>query len=430
MSHNNRSNENQVAVLEEEPETTVDPVSVSETAGENEERQRLKARLKKLLTVLAVPVAIGACWFGYKALAYENTDDAQVQGHVMQLSARVGGQVQQVNVIEGQRVHAGDVLVVIDPKDYQVDVDQARANLADSEATAASSHLSVPITSASAFSSLDSAKVAVRNAEAGVDAAKQNLEAARAELTQAEANSARTDADLTRYAQLVAKEDISRQQYDQAVAAAKANRAGVVSASAAVQAAEQSLRQADGKLLQAKADQRSAETAPDQVSVVRAKANAAAAQMERRKAELAQAELNLGYTVIRTPVNGIVGKKTAEVGQNVGVGQQLVTVVPLDDIWVTANFKETQLAHMRPGQSVEIKVDAYGRAWGGHITNLGGGTGSVFSLLPPENATGNYVKVVQRVPVRIDFDRPADDPFNEDGLLKPGLSVEPEVRVR
>jgi membrane fusion protein (multidrug efflux system) len=430
MSHNNGSNENQVALLEEEPHTTVDPISAPEATDENEERRRMKVRLKKLLTVLAVPVAIGATWFGYKALAYENTDDAQVQGHVMQLSARVGGQVQQVNVIEGQRVHAGDVLVVIDPKDYQVDVDQARANLADAEATAASSHLNVPITKASVFSSLDSANVAVRNAEAGVGAAKQNLEAARAELAQAEANSARTDADLTRYTQLVAKEDISRQQYDQAVAAAKANRSGVISAAASAQAAEQSLRQADGKLLQARADERSAETAPDQVSVVRAKADAAAAQVERCKAALAQAELNLGYTVIRTPVNGIIGKKTAEIGQNVGVGQQLVTVVPLDDIWVTANFKETQLAHMRPGQPVEIKVDAYGKAWKGHITNLGGGTGSVFSLLPPENATGNYVKVVQRVPVRIDFDRPADDPFNEDGLLKPGLSVEPEVRVR
>jgi len=430
MSHNNGSNENQVALLGQELETTVDPVSAPEAAGESEERERLKTRRKKLLTISAVPVAIGACWFAYSAFAYEDTDDAQVQGHVMQLSARVGGQVQQVNVIEGQRVHAGDVLVVVDPKDYQVDVDQARANLADAEATAASSNLSVPITTASAFSGLDSAKVAVRNAEAGVGAAKQNLEAARAELTQAEANAAKTDADLTRYAQLVAKEDISRQQYDQAVAAAKANRAGVVSASAAVQAAEQSLRQADGKLLQARADQRSAETAPDQVSVVRAKANAAAAQVERCKAQLAQAELNLGYAVIRTPVDGIVGKKTVEIGQNVGVGQQLVTIVPLDDIWVTANFKETQLAHMRPGQAVEIKVDAYGRAWKGQITNLGGGTGSVFSLLPPENATGNYVKVVQRVPVRIDFDRSADDPFNEDGLLKPGLSVEPEVRVR
>jgi membrane fusion protein (multidrug efflux system) len=147
-------------------------------------------------------------------------------------------------------------------------------------------------------------------------------------------------------------------------------------------------------------------------------------------AQLAQAELNLSYTLVRSPVTGIVGKRSAEVGQNVSIGQELVDVVPLDDVWVTANFKETQLEHMRPGQPVEVKVDAYGHKWEAHVTNLGGGTGSVFSLLPPENATGNYVKVVQRVPVRIDFDHSAGQQFNAEGLLKPGLSVEPDVRVR
>jgi multidrug efflux pump subunit AcrA (membrane-fusion protein) len=202
--------------------------------------------------------------------------------------------------------------------------------------------------------------------------------------------------------------------------------------------AEQAVRHAKGKLLQARADLRSAETAPQQVSMTRAKAEAADAQARQRKAQLDQAELNLSYTVVRSPVTGIVGKKTVEVGQNVGIGQELVEVVPLDDVWVTANFKETQLAHMRPGQPVEIKVDAYGRTWKAHVTNLGAGAGSVFSLLPPENATGNYVKVVQRVPVRVDFDRTSDRTFdrnpgpdpNAEGLLKPGLSVEPEVRVR
>jgi membrane fusion protein (multidrug efflux system) len=431
MSRNNGSNANQAVLIEErKPQATLDPIPASGAAQEISERPHSKTRLKKLLPFLALPIVIGACWYGYNSMGYESTDDAQVQGHVMQLSARVSGQVQQVNVIEGQQVHAGDVLLVIDPKDYQIDVDQARANLADAVATVASSHLNVPITTASAFSSLDSAKAAVLNAAAGVDAAKHNLEAAKAALAQAEANAEKTDADLTRYEQLVAKEDISRQQYDQAVAAAKANRAGVVSASASVQSAEQSLRQAEGRLLQAKADQHNAETAPEQVSVVRAKADAAAAQVERCKAAVAQAELNLSYTVIRTPVSGIVGKKTVELAENVSIGQQLVIIVPLDDIWVTANFKETQLAHMRPGQPVDIKVDAYGRAWAGHITNMGGGTGSVFSLLPPENATGNYVKVVQRVPVRIDFDHSPGQEFNSDGLLKPGLSVQPEARVR
>ena len=364
------------------------------------------------------------------AFLYEDTDDAQVEGHIMPLSARISGHVLEVRVVQGQLVHSGDVLVVIDPKDYRIAVEQAQAMLADAKASASSSRWNIPIISATAQSSLDSAATAVVNAEAGVRVAEHNFQSASASLEQAEANAAKSDADLVRYEQLVRKQNISRQQYDQAVAAAKANRAAVVSAKAHVQAAEQAVVQAKGRLLQARADLRSAQTAPQQISMTRAKADASDAQVLQRKAQLDQAELNLSYTVIRSPVTGIVGKRTVEAGQNVGIGQEMLTVVPLDDVWVTANFKETQLAHMRPGQPVEIKVDAYGRSWTGHVTNLGGGTGSVFSLLPPENATGNYVKVVQRVPVRIDFDRSPGQTFNAEGLLKPGLSVEPNVRVR
>jgi len=270
----------------------------------------------------------------------------------------------------------------------------------------------------------------VANAEAGLRAAEQNYESAKTALVQVQAKAAKSDADLERGTQLVAKEDISRIQYDRAVATATANRAAVASAEASLRASQQSVQQAQGKLLQARNDLRSAQTAPQEVSLTRAKAEAADAQVLQRKAQLEQAQFNFSYMIIRSPVPGIVGKKSVEIGQNVSVGQELVTVVPLDDIWVTANFKETQLAQMRPGQSVEIKVDAYGRRWKGHITNLGGGTGLIFGLLPPENATGNYVKVVQRVPVRIDFDRTQGQDFNAEGLLKPGLSVEPEVRVR
>jgi membrane fusion protein (multidrug efflux system) len=385
------------------------------------------------LLLLAV-VIIGAGFFARNSLAWESTDDAQVNGHIMPLSARINGYVLEVPVIEGQLVHAGDVLVTIDPEDYRIAVEQARAMFADAHASAASSRFNVPITSVTTKSNLDSAETAVVNAEAGFKGAEQNFESAKAVLEQAEANAAKSDADLVRYEQLVAKEDISHQQYDQAVAAAKANRSGVLSRGASVQVAEQAVRQAQGKLLQARADLRSAETAPQQVSMTRARADAADAQAQERRAQLDQAELNLSYTVVRSPVTGIIGKKTVEVGQNVSIGQELVEVVPLDDVWVTANFKETQLAHMRPGEPVEVKVDAYGRTWKAHVTNLGAGAGSVFSLLPPENATGNYVKVVQRVPVRIDFDRTSDrnpgSDFNAEGLLKPGLSVEPEVRVR
>jgi membrane fusion protein (multidrug efflux system) len=397
---------------------------------EKKSEGRLTLRKKILIASAAAVVVLVGGYFLYNAFLYEDTDDAQIVGHVMPLSARISGQVEQVNVIEGQMVHTGDVLVVIDQKDYQVTLDQATANLADAEANAASSHYNVPITTATAFSGLDSAQAGVTNGEAGVAAAEHNVESAEAALQQAKANAARSDADLVRYDQLVAKEDISRQQYDAALAAAQSNRAAVNSATAALGSAKQALQQAQGKLLQTRADLRNAKTAPQQVSLINAKAQAADSQVLQRKAQLQQAQLNLGYTVIRSPANGIVGKKSVEVGQNVSIGQELVTVVPLDDIWVTANFKETQLAHMRPGQPVEIKVDAYGRTWKGHLTNLGGGTGSVFSLLPPENATGNYVKVVQRVPVRIDFDRNQREDFNAEGLLKPGLSAEPEVKIR
>src|SRR5580704_11543760 len=386
------------------------------------------ARAAAFLLLAGVIVAGGL--FLRNSLAWESTDDAQVNGHIMPLSARINGYVLEVPAIEGQLVHAGDVLVTIDPKDYKIALEQARATFEDAQASAASSHINIPIISVTTQSNVDSASTAVANAEAGFKAAEQNLESAKAVVEQAEANAAKSDADLVRYEQLVAKEDISHQQYDQAVAAAKANRSGVVSARANVQAAEQAVRQARGKLLQARADLRSAQTAPQQVSMTRAKADAADAQARERKAQLDQAELNLSYTVVRSPVTGIVGKRTVEVGQNVGIGQELVEVVPLDDVWVTANFKETQLAHMRPGQRVEVKVDAYGRTWNAHVTNTGAGAGSVFSLLPPENATRNYVKVVQRVPVRIDFDRTPGPDFNAEGLLKPGLSVEPEVRVR
>jgi len=385
------------------------------------------------LLLLAFVIICGGL-FVRNSLAWESTDDAQVNGHIMPLSARISGYVLEVPVIEGQLVHAGDVLVIIDPKDYKIAVEQAQATFADARASARSSRFNVPITSVSTQSNLDSAGTAVLNAQAGLNAAEQNFESAKAVLEQAEANAAKSDADLVRYGELIAKEDISHQQYDQAVAAAKANRSGIVAARASVQAAEQAVHQAQGKLLQARADFRNAQTGPQQVSMTRARADAADAQAQERKAQLDQAELNLSYTVVRSPVTGIVGKKTVEVGQNVAIGQELVEVVPLDDVWITANFKETQLAHMRPGQPVEIKVDAYGRTWKAHVTNLGAGAGSVFSLLPPENATGNYVKVVQRVPVRIDFDRSADrnpgSDFNAEGLLKPGLSVEPEVKVR
>ena len=426
-------NSSDVQTVDADPKQTVTVVDSEESGSQSQEKPGKQSitRGKRILVIsAAMLVAVAAGYFAWNAFRYEDTDDAQVDGHVMPLSARINGNIEQVLVMEGQLVHAGDVLVTIDPQDYKIASVQAQANLADAQATPASLHWSVPITSVTVRSNLDSAKTAVVNAEAAVRASEQNYESAKAALVQAEANATKSDADLERAKELVAKEDISRLQYDQAVASATANRAVVVSAQASVNAAEQAVLQAQGKLLQAKNDLQTAETAPQQISLTRANAMAADAQVAQRQAQLAQAEMNLSYTVIFSPVTGIIGKRSVEVGQNVSIGQELVDVVPLNDVWVTANFKETQLVHMRPGQRVEIKVDAYGRTWEGHVTNLGGGTGSIFSLLPPENATGNYVKVVQRVPVRIDFDRPVGQQFNAQALLKPGLSVEPEVRVR
>jgi membrane fusion protein (multidrug efflux system) len=437
MSNNDHLGKKHAGVVEEEIPISVESQSHSQEPAKDSGRlDQLLHSLRQhpvkvlvvVLTLLAILAVVG--YFVHNAFLYEDTDDAQVDGHVMPLSARISGQISEVHVIEGQVVHAGDVLVTIDPEDYKIAAEQAQANLADALATAASSHWNVPITSITVQSNLDSTKTAVLNAEAGLKASEHNYESAKAALVQVEANAARSDADLERAKQLVAKEDISRQQYDHAVASAAANRAAVVSTQAGVHAAEQSVQQAQGKVLQAKNDLQTAETAPQQVSLTRANALAADAKASQRKAQFAQAQLNLNYTIIRTPVTGIIGKKSVEVGQNVSIGQEMLEVVPLDDVWVTANFKETELAHMRAGQSVEIKVDAYGRTWKGRVTNIGGGTGSVFSLLPPENATGNYVKVVQRVPVRIDFDRSVGQDFNAEGLLKPGLSVEPDVRVR
>jgi membrane fusion protein (multidrug efflux system) len=432
MSNHNLNSQN-VGLLEREElieDFETEPKLRNDESVSGKPHARLTHRKKAAIALLATAIAGTSGYFLYNALQYQGTDDAQIEGHIMPLSSRINGQIVEVKVVEGQLVHAGDVLAVIDPEDYRIAVDQAAAELANAEATARSYHLNVPITSAGALSILDSAQASVTNAQAGVSAAEHNLEADKAALIQAEANAAKSDADLARYQQLVSKQDISRQQYDGAVSAARANQALVKVADARALAAQQSLEQAQGKLLQSKADLRNAQTAPQQISLTSAKAQAADAQVMQHKAQWQQAQLNLSHTIIRSPVTGIIGKRSVEAGQNVSIGQELVDVVLLDDIWITANFKETQLSHMRPGQKVDIKVDAFGMKWPGHVSNLGGGAGSVFSLLPPENATGNYVKVVQRVPVRVDFDRAGGQPFNSDGLLKPGLSVDVEVKIR
>jgi len=390
-----------------------------------------KPWLSTLLRVLVVVAIIGALIFWWQSRKFEDTDDAQIDGHIYPVSARVSGHVTKVNVEEGQFVKAGTVIVEIDDSDYKVAVARAQADYMDSQASAEAAGFSVPISQVGSSSQIHSAQSDVLNAEAGITGAIKQVDEAEAHLVQAQANAKTANADLARYSMLVAKKEISQQQYDQAQAAAISANATVTAAEASVRSSQEVVKQARARRGQAQAALANAQITPKQISVTQARARAGDAQAARAKASLNQAELNLGYTKIIAPVDGVVGNRNAQVGQNVQIGQEMLSIVPLTDIWVTANFKETQLEHMRPGQPVEIKVDALGgQKYNAHVTSIGGATGARFSLLPPENATGNYVKVVQRIPVRVDFDDTAKPNFNQDGRLRPGLSVVPDVRVR
>jgi membrane fusion protein (multidrug efflux system) len=378
--------------------------------------------------IIAALVVIALAVGGYFVLqymgTYEATDDAQVDGHVNALSARVAGYVTEVDVDDNQYVERGMKLVQIDPRDYQVAVEKAKADLADAEAAAQASNINVPVENVNTASMTSVAEANVAGAQAALSAAQQQADAARSQLQAAQANNVRAQADLTRYRTLLAKDETSQQIYDQADAAAKANAAAVDSARAGVAAAEQQVMQGQSRIAQAEANLQGTQTGPQQVQISQAKARAAAAQVEQKKAVLDQAELNLQYCTVVAPVSG-VASKSVEVGNNIQPGQTVVSIVPLDDIWITANFKETQLAHMRKGQRVTIAVDAFSREYHGKIESIAGASGARFSLLPPENATGNYVKVVQRVPVKIVLD-PGE---NKDHLLRLGMSVEPKVYV-
>jgi membrane fusion protein (multidrug efflux system) len=381
----------------------------------------------RIAVLIALVVLIVVGFFVYRYFtSYESTDDAQVDGHINSVSARISGHVTKLNVQDNQYVQAGTVLVEIDPADYQVAYERAKADYADAQAAAVAAGVTVPITSVNTSSQVSASEADVASARAGIQAAQQQLQAAKAELLQAQANDVKAQNDLVRYKQLVDKEEISHQQFDQATAAAQASAAGVEAARATADAAEQQVTQAKGKLVQAEANWRYANTAPKQMQISKAKADSALAQAQRSKANLDQAELNLRYTKIVAPVNGIVSDRTVEVGQNVAPGQELMKVINLDDIWITANLKETQLRDMRPGQRVTIEVDANGRKYNGKVDSIAGASGARFSLLPPENATGNYVKVVQRVPVKIILDPGS----NNDHALRPGLSVTPKIWIR
>jgi membrane fusion protein (multidrug efflux system) len=371
-------------------------------------------------------IVVGALLYWWHSTFYESTDDAQIDGHIIQLSARVQGHVVDVPITENQFVSAGTVIAQIDPRDYEVAVAQDEANLEAAEANYESAKVGVPVTNIQSYSTLSQADYGVRASSAQVKRAQRLLEQAQAEVAQAEATNVKAQLDVKRYTPLVEKDVISKQQFDQAVATARADEAAVISAKANAIASEDQIAVARQQLGQSKAQAQNAGAAPQQVQVQKAKADQAAAQVEQSRAALNQARLNLSYTKVIAPVDGIVTRKSVEVGQNVSVGQNMVTLVSLNDVWVTANFKETQLHLMRAGQSVRVHVDLNSRDYDGRVTQIGGATGSVLSLFPPENATGNYVKVVQRIPIRIDFD-PGQ---NATHRLVPGMSVEPTVWLK
>jgi len=400
----------------------------------------MNTRIRIAIGAVAIAVLATSAWL-WATAGRETTDDAQVDAHVTPIAARVGGTVIDVRVKENQQVEAGTVLAVLDPRDYQVALEKARAELATAEADAAVAKVNVPITSTAATSNVSTARGGVEHAEASVDQAQRGIEGANARLVtaqarqrEAEANATRTAKDVERFKGLLAKDEISQQQYDAAVAAADGARAAADSARSQVQEAQSGIQVAQSQLAQARAGSsqataqlQNAQSAPQQVEAIRARAASADAKVMQQRAAMQQAELNLQYAIVKAPTKGIVSKKGIEVGQVVQPGQPLMTLIPLEDVWVTANFKETQLRDMRPGQPAIVEVDAYGgREFKGHIESLAAATGSRFSLLPPENATGNFVKVVQRVPVHIAIDEKQD----AQQLLRPGMSVTAKVYTR
>jgi membrane fusion protein (multidrug efflux system) len=377
-----------------------------------------------VLLVVVAGAAIGGSMLLRYLDSYEDTDDAQIDGDIYAVTSRIAGTVKAVYVQDNQQVKAGQLLVELDPRDYDVSVEQAKAAVNQSQTEVESARPNVPITSVTTETAVSSEEADITGVEAQIAGAERDYESSVAQIRQAEADNAKAQADLVRYKQLIAKDEISQQQYDQVEAAAKAAAATVDARKATAEAAARNVDAARARLQQAQT--RIAEARrnrPQQIALQNAIVRSRQATTAREKTVLDQALLNLSYTKILAPIDGIIGKKNAEPGQEVSPGQQLMADVPITNLWVTANFKETQLKKMRPGQRVTIHVDAYGRDYQGYVESLAGASGARFSLLPPENATGNYVKVVQRLPIRIGIKEGED----KDHLLRPGMSVEPKV---
>lgn len=390
------------------------------------QNKRGRNRAFAIFFVVLAAAAIGALIWWLHARQFESTDDAQVDAHLNPVTSRVDGTITHVYADDNDIVKAGAPLVDLDPRDFKVSLDQALAQFNQARSMVIAERPNLPITEVENVTNISGGEAEVLNARAALAAAERDRDTAAAKVTEAEATNARTQADLERYKILIAKEEVSQQEYDQTSAAAKAqaatlagNRSALLSAERAVEGRRAQLAQSDSRLAQYRRN------APQQVAIRRAMLRSNQASAQNAEAAVASAELKLSYTKIAAPVDGIVMKRSAEVGSHVAAGQQLMQIAQINDVWVTANFKETQMRNVRAGQSATIYVDALRQDFEGVVENIGGSTGAIASVLPPENATGNYVKVVQRIPVRIRF-KP-----NQRGLerLRPGMSVEPAVRI-
>jgi len=394
------------------------PNATSNTAG--------RRRAFTIFFVVLLVAGIAGLFYWFHSSQFESTDDAQVDAHLNPVTSRVEGTITAVHVDDNQFVQAGAPLVDLDSRDLQVSLDQALAQLSQAESMVIAERPNLPITEVTNLTSISGSEAEVATSKAALAVAERDREASAAKLSEAEANNARAQADLARYRLLIAKEEVSQQEYDQIVAAAKSQAAGVRSAQASLEAAVQTVNQRNAQLGQSetKLDQYR-RTAPEQLAIRRANVRSNVASAKSAEAQVEAARLKLSYTKIAAPVSGIVMKRSAEIGSHISAGQQLMQIAQIGDLWVTANFKETQLRAIRPNQTASIHVDALKKDFEGYVETIGGSTGSVASVLPPENATGNYVKVVQRIPVRIRF-KP-----NQAGLdlLRPGMSVEPDIRV-
>jgi membrane fusion protein (multidrug efflux system) len=414
-----------MSVLQKDPETQAGAGAAKpETQAPPAKSGRAKA-FTIFFVVLAV-LAIAGTLYWLHVSQFETTDDAEVDAHLNQISSRVEGTVIRVYVDDNQLVKAGDPLADLDPRDYQVALDEAEAQLAQARSMVFAQQPNVPITQVQNVTNISGGEADLANAQAALATAERDVETARAKLAEAQANNEKAQSDLERFKTLIAKEEVSKQEFDAAVSTAKAQAAAVAAAQGTIESDLQVVNQKRAQVAQSQSRLAQYErNAPAQLAVRRAAVNSEEAAAKTEEVQVEKARLNLSYTKISAPVGGVVMKRSAEVGAHVAAGQQLLTIAQIDDVWVTANFKETQLRNLRPGQKAKLHIDALKQDFQGYVEDIGGATGAITSVLPPENATGNYVKVVQRIPVRIRFNK------DQQGLdrLRPGMSVEPEVRI-